>query len=346
MTDTMLAMRFEAWGQKALLREVPIPQHDENGILLKVTAAGMCHSDLHVMEAEPGKLSFEPPFTLGHEVAGTVISVGSNVDDKWLNNEVVVHGIWGCRDCRRCRAGRQNYCLRKDGRFGNGLGYDGGLAEYMMVPSTDYLVPAQGLDPVQAAPLTDAGLTAYHALKPHLDTFNSESKVLVIGAGGLGHFAVQFLANTPTHISVVDLKPQARELALKLGAHATFADLEHVEQTLGNLEDRFDAVFDFVANTHTMEKSTALLAPGGYNAVVGGGGGTLTVGKFIGLPQGWSVSAPFWGGKPDLANVIDLARAGKLTGHTETFALREAEEAYERLHRGEISGRAVALPHG
>lgn len=344
MKDTMLALRFEAWGEPAKLREIPVPTIDSDGILLKITAAGMCHSDLHVMDAEPGQMPFEPPFTLGHEAAGTVVAVGANVDNSWINRDVVVHGIWGCRTCRRCRAGRQNYCLNRGPAVGNGLGRDGGLAEFMAVPSVDYLVPADGLDPRQAAPLTDAALTAFHAVKPQLDSLGEDSRVLVIGAGGLGHFAVQLLASTPTTILVVDPKAEARELALSLGARQAFADLSEVRSIAQTPEDRFDAVYDFVATSTTMQAAISLTALGGHAQVIGSAGGVLEVGKNLGLPQGWTVSAPFWGPKPDLAAVVDMARAGQLTAHTETFALTEVESAYERLRAGEISGRAVVLP--
>ena len=90
----------------------------------------------------------------------------------------------------------------------------------------------------------------------------------------------------------------------------------------------------------------AVLAPGGSVRVVGGAGGVLPVGKDLGFAQGWSVSAPFWGSRPELLAVVDLARQGRLRAHTETFALAEALEAYDRLRTGEVRGRAVVLPHG
>ncbi|WP_340539931.1 NAD(P)-dependent alcohol dehydrogenase [Nocardioides sp. GXZ039] len=344
MTDTMLAVRFEAWGEPARLREIPIPEPRAGGVLLEVTAAGMCHSDLHVVDSPEGRLPFELPFTLGHEVAGTVIGLGDGVDAAWLGRQVVVHGIWGCGTCRRCRAGRENYCLARPPAIGNGLGYDGGLAEYLVVPDTRYLVAADGLDPVAAAPLTDAALTAFHALRPQWDGFDADSRVLVVGAGGLGHFAVQLLATTPATIVVVDPKPAARELASSLGAHAVHEDLEEVARVADSPIRRFDAVYDFVASESTMAACVALLAPGGSSSVVGGAGGVLPVGKDLGLPQGWSVAAPFWGPKPDLETVVGLAREGAISAHVETFALSEAIEAYERLRAGEIRGRAVVVP--
>jgi propanol-preferring alcohol dehydrogenase len=346
MTETMTALRLEQWGHPPVLREVPVPVPGPEGLLLRVTAAGMCHSDLHVMDASAGQLPMEPPFTLGHEVAGTVESVGELVDAAWVGRPVVVHGVWGCGRCRRCQNGRGNYCLDRGAAIGNGLGHDGGLADFMVVPSTRFVVPADGIDPVQAAPLTDAALTAFHAVRPHLDDLVDEAPVLVVGAGGLGHFAVQLLAAHGVAPAVVDPKPEARALATELGASSTVADLA----ALAALADggagaaRFDLVLDFVGAQSTMDAAARLLAPGGDLVVVGGAGGVLSVGKTLGLPQGWSVSAPFWGPREDLVTVVDLARAGRLTAHTETFALTDVVAAYDQLRAGRIGGRAVVVP--
>lgn len=338
--DTMTALRLEQWGRPPVLRQVPVPAPGPEGVLLRVTAAGMCHSDLHVMDASAGQLPMEPPFTLGHEVAGTVESVGQLVDAAWIGRPVVVHGVWGCGRCRRCLNGRGNYCLDRGAAIGNGLGHDGGLAEFMVVPSTRFLVPADGIDPVQAAPLTDAALTAFHAIRPHLGDLVEGAPVLVVGAGGLGHFAIQLLVAHGVAPVVVDPKPEARQLATELGAATTVADL--AELSAG--ADRFDLVLDFVGAQSTMDAAIALVAPGGDVVVVGGAGGVLSVGKTLGLPQGWSVSAPFWGPREDLAAVVDLARSGRLTAHTETFALSDVLAAYDRLRAGQIGGRAVVVP--
>jgi propanol-preferring alcohol dehydrogenase len=340
MTDTMTALRLEAWGQPPALRQVPVPRPGPDGVLLRVTAAGMCHSDLHVMDAAPGQLPLEPPFTLGHEVAGTVESVGDSVDPSWVRRPVVVHGIWGCGRCRRCRNGRGNYCLERGAAIGNGLGHDGGLAEFMAVPSTRHLVPADGIDPVHAAPLTDAALTAFHAIRPHLGALVPDAPVLVVGAGGLGHFAVQLLVAHGIAPVVVDPKPEARGLAGELGASRTVADLAD----LAAAPDRFDLVLDLVGAQSTMDVAATLVATGGDLVVIGSAGGVLSVGKGVGLPQGWSVSAPFWGPSEDLETVVELARTGRLTAHTQTFGLEDVLTAYELLRAGSIEGRAVVVP--
>ena len=342
MTPTMTALRLEQWGHRPVLRQVPVPVPGPEGVLLKVTAAGMCHSDLHVMDAQAGQLPMEPPFTLGHEVAGTVESVGEHVDAAWVGRAVVVHGVWGCGTCRRCTNGRGNYCLDRGAAIGNGLGRDGGLADFMVVPATRFLVPADGIDPVQAAPLTDAALTAFHAVRSHLDQLVDNAPVLVVGAGGLGHFAVQLLVAHGVEPVVVDPKSDARELAIGLGASRAVDDLS----VLAAGAERFDLVLDFVGAQPTMDAAIGLLAPGGDLVVVGGAGGVLDVGKSLGLPQGWSVSAPFWGPREDLEAVVGLARDGRLQAHAETFALSDVLGAYDLLRAGRITGRAVVVPDG
>ncbi|GAA1724292.1 NAD(P)-dependent alcohol dehydrogenase [Aeromicrobium alkaliterrae] len=344
MSGTMLAVVLEAWGTEPVLRELSVPEPPPGGVLLQVTAAGMCHSDLHVADAPAGRLPFEPPFVLGHEVAGTVVATGAGVDPAWEGRPVVVHGVWGCGDCRRCRQGRENYCLLRGARIGCGLGFDGGLAEYMVVPATRHLVPADGLDPVLAAPLTDAALTAFHATAPYLADLDAESRVLVVGAGGLGHFAVQLLAPTPATVVVVDPKTEARDLAASLGADSVLPDLDAAVAGAQDPEQRFDLVLDFVGATPTMTGALDVLAHGGDAVVVGGAGGELMVGKLLGFPHGWSVAAPFWGSHRDLQAVVDLARRGSLHAHTQTFALTDTLDAYARLRAGEISGRAVVVP--
>ena len=166
----MKAFRLIQWGQPARLVEIPAPEPGPGQVLLRVAAAGACHSDLHLMEWPQGQLPWPLPFTLGHENAGRVEEVGPGAEGLRKGDGVLVYGPWGCGRCRPCRLGRENYCERaaEIGAAGGGLGRDGGMAEFMLVPSSRLLVPLGALDPAQAAPLTDAALTPYHAIKPSL----------------------------------------------------------------------------------------------------------------------------------------------------------------------------------
>src|SRR5919197_5299199 len=164
----MKAIRLTAWEQPAQLVDVPTPEPGPGEVLVRVAGAGLCHSDLHLMHWPAGALPYTLPFTLGHEVAGTVAALGPGTDGVEPGEPVLVYGPWGCGRCPACSVGAEHLCERPP-RGGAGLGRDGGLAEYMVVPSPRLTVPLDGLDPVAAAPLADAGLTPYHAISRGLD---------------------------------------------------------------------------------------------------------------------------------------------------------------------------------
>lgn len=188
----MQAVRFVGVGQSAQIEDVQKPSPGPGQVVVKIGGAGVCHSDLHVMEED---LGFKPPFILGHENAGWVAQVGEGVTDFKEGDAVAVYGPWGCGHCHPCQLSMENYCENwaSIGSFGGGLGSDGGMADYMLVPFARLLVPLGELSPAKAAPLTDAALTPYHAIKRALPQLNAESTVVVMGVGGLGHMALQLL---------------------------------------------------------------------------------------------------------------------------------------------------------
>lgn len=242
-----------------------------------------------------------------------------------------------------------NYCDRRDALTWNGagLGRDGGMAEYVLVPSARHLVPIDDLAAHQAAPLSDAGLTSYHAVAGLRHTLEAGSTAVVIGVGGLGHLAVQILrATTHCRILAVDIREEAVALAHRCGAH--FGTLLHADTGRVLRAESggvgADAVLDFAGTTESLELATSVLRPGGALALVGSGGGHLTVRKPGALPKGFSLSLPFWGSRTELAEVIALARSGAIHVETEQFPLSAATEAFERLRRGRVQGRAVLVP--
>lgn len=345
---TMQALRLVAWGREPELVEVPVPAPGPGELLLRVDAAGLCHSDLHVVDSA-GRLPFSLPFTLGHEVAGTVAGVGAGVSPDWLDEPVAVHGVWSCGQCRRCAVGRESSCLRLTGPVGGGLGRDGGLAEFMLVPSERFLVKARGLPAEELAPLTDSGLTAYHAVAANLDAVAGEGTALVLGVGGLGQYAIHILRSlTPATVVAVDPRGSARGLAMRQGADHVVEDLTLVAAALDagspRAEGGVDLVLDFVGSDATLAGAARLLAPGGRLVVVGSAGGELVASKGPGLPRGWQLSAPFWGSRADLEAVVAMAAHGGLSGESQLGSLADAPELYRRLRRGQIQGRAVVVP--
>lgn len=341
LPERMLAHRLTAWGAPPSWATVPVPRPGPGQVLVRVLAVGLCHSDLHVVDARPGVMAFEPPFTLGHEVAGEVAAVGAGVVAWRPGDRVAVHGVWGCGRCRHCLNGRENYCLDRGPAVGGGLGADGGLAAYQLVPAERFLVAADGLPPAVVAPLTDAGLTSYHAVTRSLPRLHPGATAVVIGVGGLGHLAIQLLrASGAVTVVAVDTRQSARDLARRHGAVEVSAGGDDAVATLRRLGGA-DLVLDFVGAPATVALGVAVLRADGELTVVGGAGGELVVGKHVGLPPGVRVSLPFWGTRAELHAVLELARHGRLQPEVTTFAASDVEAAYSAMRAGAVLGRAV-----
>src|SRR5450759_3650305 len=234
-------------GRRWQLTEVPMPEPGRGQVVIKVGGAGACHSDLHLMhDFEAGQLPWDPPFTLGHETAGWVSALGVDITGLEVGQPVAVYGCWGCGHCARCRLGVDTYCENPAAApapgGGGGLGVDGGLAEYLLVPDQRHLVPLPAaLDPVLAAPLTDAGLTPYHAVRRSWPKLAPGTSAVVIGVGGLGHLGVQILkATTAATVIAVDTRPEA--LALGAAVARPLGDLTIVGIGGGTLPVSFFSV--------------------------------------------------------------------------------------------------------
>jgi alcohol dehydrogenase, propanol-preferring len=342
------AVQLVEWQAEPEIREVPVPEPGPGEVLVKVWAAGLCHSDLHVMEWPAGTLPYRLPFTLGHENAGVVAALGPGANGVEEGDAVLVYGPWGCGICWRCAQGSGNLCERAAERHGHGggLGFDGGLAEYVVVPSASLLVPIGDLDPAQAAPLTDAALTPYHAIKSSLHLLRPGSAVVVIGVGGLGHVAIQLLkALTPSRVVAVDARRSAVQLALELGADAALASHEATADDVRAETGAGGAtlVLDFVGVDETVALAAAVLGVGGHVAVVGVGGATFPL-AFGSVSLEGSASIPNWGTLPELIELVALARSGALDIRVERLPLDDTLEGYGRLRAGEVAGRVVVVP--
>jgi propanol-preferring alcohol dehydrogenase len=346
----MKAYQLLEWQQPPEFRDVPVPEPGPGEILIKVGGAGACHSDLHVMEWPAGVLPYELPFTLGHENAGWVEALGAGVKGLSVGDAVAVYGPWGCGRCRACRSTLETLCERavEIGAAGGGLGRDGGMAEYMLVPDARLLVPLGDLDPREAAPLSDAALTPYHAIKLALPRLAPGTAALVIGIGGLGHMAVQLLrAVTPCEIIAVDVDPAKLELAGEMGAsfkvQAGESALEQIREFTAGRGAAL--VMDCVGNDTTVALDAAAVRPGGAVIVIGIAAGTLPL-TFGTMPFDASITYPYWGSAIELAEVLDLARVGRIHANVEHFSLEQAPDAYERMREGSLNGRAVIIPNG
>jgi len=348
----MRALRLMEWKSDPVLVEVedPVPGRDQ--VVVRIGGAGACHSDLHLMrEFGEGLLPWGPPFTLGHENAGWVHAVGSDVTDLEVGQPVAVYGPWGCGSCSRCRLGIETYCENPTAApvpmGGGGLGLDGGMAELMLVPSARFLVPLpEGLDPVSAAPLTDAGLTPYHAVRRSWQKLAPGTTAVVIGVGGLGHLAIEILkATTAARIIAVDTRDEALVLAKDCGADVTMATDAGVADEIRAVTGGrgADVVLDFVGSESTLAFGAAATRMLGDLTLVGIAGGTLPV-SFFSVPYEVSIQTTYWGSRPELVEVLDLAARGLLRPRVTTFALDAAMDAYRAMEAGKLEGRAVVVP--
>lgn len=346
----MRAYQLTAWQSPPELRDVAVPEPGPGQVLVKVGGAGACHSDLHLMEWPPGTLGFDVPFTLGHENAGWVEALGAGVEGLEVGEPVAVYGPWGCGRCRACRLSAENYCEHQAeiGAFGGGLGRDGGMAEYMLVPHPRLLLPLGDLDPRDAAPLSDAALTPYHAIKRSLPLLVPGSTAVVIGVGGLGHMGVQILrALSPATIVAVDVSEEKLRLAGEVGADQAIAAGEGAAEEIRLISGGRGAelVVDMVGSDDSIALAAAVARFESHLTIVGLAGGKFEF-AFGALPFEAQLTIPYWGSAVELEEVLELARAGRIRAHVERFPLERAGDAYQRMREGELDGRAVICPHG
>jgi propanol-preferring alcohol dehydrogenase len=344
----MRAVQYRTIGAGPEVVDLATPEPGPGQVRLRVTAAGLCHSDWFVMDLPRESYAYGLPLTLGHEGAGVVDAVGDGVAGVAVGDAVAVYGPWGCGRCHACAQGAENYCSRAAGLGIQppGLGAPGALAEHLLVDDVRHLVPLGDLDPVQTVSLTDAGLTPYHAIKHTLPALPAGSTAVVIGAGGLGHVAIQILrAITGATVIALDVSEEKLALAEQVGAHHVLLSdasaVEAIRRLTGGVGAQ--AVFDVVGNGPTLEIARRSVGQGGVIEIVGIGGGLLPTG-FFSTPFGVSVRAPYWGTRSELIEVLDLARIGAIHVEVERYPLEQAPEAYRRLHEGTVRGRAVVVP--
>ena len=313
-------------GAPLVLTDVPEPTAPPGGAVVDVLACGICHSDLH---AAAGDYTTVLPVILGHEVAALHPTLGP----------VLVYACWGCRrpDCWACSSAQEMICPDATEA---GLFRDGGYAQRMAVPDEAYLVPLGSLDPAHAAPLACGGLTAYRAVDHTLATLAAARtpRALVIGAGGLGQFGLQWLKiRSDAQVTVVDASPEKRALALELGADAVAAP--------GEVEGTFTSVIDFVGAEPTLATARDHVARQGLVVVVGLYGGTIPFG-FGAVPHEARFMTSVWGTLAQMHEMVALAQQHPLHSPIEVIGLDDVATAHQRLHAGDVSGRFVIVPGG
>jgi len=317
-------------------------------VVVRVAASGLCHTDFTVISRERSYWNGEPPpFTLGHEIAGWVEEVGTGVANVRHGDAVAINPSWAsCGRCHMCRSGEENHCLFQKAIRAPGVGYDGGHAPYVLVPEARFLVPIGDLDPVTAAPLTDAGITTYSAIKPALPQIWPGSTAVVIGIGGLGIYAVQFLRLlTGARIVAVDRTEDRLKLAREYGADDVVSSGPDAARRIRELSGGVGAAFvlDCAGVNETLATAVAALSWRGRLVVVGAGGGAMPF-DFFKVPPGAQLATSLNGGCLALMEVVELAALGRLKILVDRYPLRAAKQAYDDFEHGRLVGRAVLMP--
>jgi NAD+-dependent secondary alcohol dehydrogenase Adh1 len=341
----MRAVRVHRYHEDPSIDDIPEPQlQGPLDVIVKIGGAGVCRTDLHIIEGQWEEVQHpELPYVIGHENAGWVHAVGDGVTNVAVGDTVILHPQPSCGLCLACRAGNDMHC---GDAFFPGLSTDGGMAEYLRTSARACVKLDPSTEPADVAALADAGITAYHAVRKAVPLLPPGTTAVVQGAGGLGHIGIQCLrALTATRIVVVDRNAEALKLAEKIGADDTvLADggqVDAVKDLTGG--DGATVVFDYVAEGGAEMDGWNMTAPNGSYYVIGYGG-ELRIPTLDIIATERNVVGNIVGTYTDLAELMVLAQAGKVTLHTQKYQLDQAVDALHDLDAGRVRGRAILVP--
>lgn len=329
------------------------PDMDPSGseVILRVTAAGVCHTDLHFKEGgfdlgHGQRLNYaergvDLPIVAGHEMAGQVVATGPDAGQVDTSKTYVVYPWSGCGTCSVCKSGQEQLCAQPQFL---GIHRDGGYATHVCVTHPRYLFDAGDIAPEIAAPLACSGLTTFSALKKVSDHAIGQPPVL-IGAGGLGLMCIQLTKALSLDAPVVvDIDADKRDAAIAAGAVATVdptAD-DAIDQIHAACGGAPQAVIDFVGAEPTAALALNAVGKGGVIVIVGLFGGA-TPWPIPMLPlKSVTIKGSYTGSLPEFEELMAIARAGKIVPiPTHIHPLSDADDVLTQLERGQVVGRAV-----
>lgn len=330
-----------------LIEEVPSPTiNTPDGVVVKVGAAGLCRTDLHIIEGvwkeamdEGGNLL---PYIMGHENAGWVEDVGSNVTSVKPGDAVICHPHRSCGICLNCRYGHDMYC---DNGLFPGLGLDGGFAEYFVTSESSLIKLNTDITPLDVAPMADAGITAYRAAKRAASLVQPGAYVTVLGVGGLGHIALQCLKHIcGARVIAVDREAGARALAKELGADIVMdGGPDLIEQIKDVTGGGSHVVIDFVGELGVENICWKLLRPGGELIVVGYGG-TIEIPTLELVINEIKIGGSLVGDYTELVELMELNADGLVNMHYTEFSLDNINQAIDDFKNRRFVGRGVIVP--
>ena len=338
--DTMYAAVVHEFGEPLAIEEVPIPKAGPGEIIVRIEASGLCHTDIHAAHGDwPVKPSL--PFIPGHEGVGIVEQVGLGVTEVALGDRVAVPWLgYACGTCEYCVSGWETLCLEQKNM---GYSLDGGFADYVKAYGRYVVKVPLGVDPIDAAPLTCAGVTTYKAVK--VAGTRPTDLVAVFGVGGLGHLAIQYAAIAGGRVIAVDLFDEKLELAKELGAEFTVnaADEDPIEaiKRLGGA----DQAIALAVSPKAFEQAYGSLKRGGTLVFV-----ALPADNYVQLPifetvlNGITIVGSIVGTRADLREVFELHAAGKTHVIRETRPLTTVNESIDDVLHGLVPARIVFTP--
>ncbi|MGA7691580.1 MAG: NAD(P)-dependent alcohol dehydrogenase [Nitrososphaeraceae archaeon] len=362
-TQFMSSARIHNYQEPLAIDNTSKPKVYGEEILVRVGAAGLCHSDLHLINGEwKDVIPLKLPKTPGHEIAGWIEEVGDSVPESAQMKEgdlVAVFGGWGCGICIYCKSGDEQLCNFP--RWPGLSDYDGGYSEYIMVPTYRFLIKVDkqlttnsyNIRPEELAPLTDAGLTPYRAIKKIRHLLGPGKSIAIFGIGGLGSYAIQYakILGQSSTVIALDRTEEKLQLAEKFGADhvVNVSKLQNIRSEITSKISEgkgtgVDVVIDCVGADATIEDSCKILNKGGSIVVVGLFGSQIKIPLVRAVLQEYQAYGSLWGNYSELREVIELAKTGKINHSIQKFPLNEINEAIQLLKNGKIVGRGVIIP--
>jgi propanol-preferring alcohol dehydrogenase len=340
--ETMRAARYHGPGDSLRLEDVPIPEPGPGEALVRVKAAGVCHTELHFLS---GVLNLGvAPLTLGHEMAGEVARLGPGVDAVQPGERVVVYYYVGCGACHWCRTGQENLCEALVAEYG--FVSDGGLAEYVKVPARNLVKLPAGLSFEEAATLGCSATTAIHAAG--LARLRPGDVALVYGFGGVGAALVQYCRLAGARVLAVGRSPAKLQLARDLGAETTIdAGKEDVSARVRQLTGGrgADVVFELVGTAESMPKAVASLRKRGRLVFIGYSNDLLTVSPQQLVILEAQVMGSVGNTLDELTRAVELAATGAIrAAFDRVVPLEDVNHVLDDLRQGNVVGRAVVRP--
>lgn len=317
-------------------------------VLIRIAGAGVCRTDLHTLEGRLKDVIGPPrmPYILGHENAGWVEAVGRAVQHVKVGDPVVLHPWITCGVCGACRSGNDMHCTSSAFPGVDGV-TPGGFAERMLTHARAVVPLPAGSDPVRAASLGDAGLTAYHAVKRILPLLGPGTSTVMIGMGGVGQFGVQLLKLlSVTNVTVLDVEEGRLGWAQELGADKVSLSQDGdapVEEVLDQTSGGADVVLDFVGAGETPADAIRMVRKGGVYSIVGYGG-ELTLSTLEATVRELTVMGNLVGTYNELVELVGLWARGDIKSRDVLYDFSQAEEVMHRLGSGDVVGRAILVP--